>query len=92
MADKTPTQAIPADGLKGAPDGTNTPDASGRGGMGESGGGAYPNPHTGKSDEEAKEGFGKHGGQSVMGYHGTGQLGDKEVEPGGNKNAGGKTN
>ena len=40
---------------------------------GESGGGAYPNPHTGKD----KAGF--HGGQSVAGYFGTGQLGDEEV-------------
>ena len=92
MSDKHPTQAIPADGREGAPDGTNQPDAAGRGGMGESGGGPYPNPHTGKSEEERKEGFGEHGGQSVMGYHGTQQLGDKEVKPGGNPNAGGKTN
>jgi len=40
---------------------------------GESGGGAYPNPHTGKD----KPSF--HGGQSVAGYFGTGQLGDEEV-------------
>ena len=40
---------------------------------GESGGGSYPNPHTGKD----KGSF--HGGQSVAGYFGTGQLGDKET-------------
>jgi hypothetical protein len=40
---------------------------------GQSGGGPYPNPHTGK------EGGGFHGGQSVMGYHGTGQLGSEDV-------------
>jgi hypothetical protein len=40
---------------------------------GESGGGAYPNPHTGKD----KGGF--HGGQSDAGYFGKGQLGDKDV-------------
>jgi len=91
MADKHPTQAIPSDGLKGAPDGTNTPDAAGRGGSGESGGGPYPNPHTGKSAKERREGFGEHGGQSVAGYHGPKQLGDREVEPGGNPNSGGKT-
>jgi len=96
MTDKTPTQAVPQDGEKGGPDGMNRPGATGpgvtgRGGMGESGGGPYPNPHTGKSDKEAAKGFGEHGGQTVAGYHGTGQLGDKEVKPGGNVNAGGKT-
>jgi len=40
---------------------------------GESGGGAYPNPHTGKD----KGSF--HGGQSEPGYFGKGQLGDKDV-------------
>jgi hypothetical protein len=40
---------------------------------GESGGGPYPNPHA------DKEGGGFHGGQSVAGYFGKGQLGDKDV-------------
>ena len=40
---------------------------------GESGGGAYPNPH----DDKAGEGF--QGGQSNQGYYGNGQLGDKDV-------------
>lgn len=91
MTDKHPTQAIPADGLKGAPDGTNGPGAAGRGGMGESGGGPYPNPHTGKGKEAREGGFGKHGGQTVNGYHGPQQLGDREVDPEGNPNAGGKS-
>lgn len=54
---------------------------------GESGGGAYPNPHSGK--EGSADGPGKlmgHGGQSEMAYHGHGQLGEDEVE-GSNDNA-----
>ena len=91
MADKFPTQAVPADPHEGVPDGTSDPSPTGRGGAGESGGGAYPNPHTGKSEEAREEGFGKHGGQTVMGYHGSQQLGNQEVKPGGNPNAGDKS-
>ena len=40
---------------------------------GESGGGPYPNPHTGKSDPDF------HGGQSEAGYYGAGQLGSDDV-------------
>jgi hypothetical protein len=41
---------------------------------GESGGGAYPNPHSGKQDDDF------HGGQSGgSGYYGGGQLGDEKV-------------
>ena len=41
---------------------------------GESGGGAYPNPHSGKDGDGIK------GGQSGgSGYYGSGQLGDKDV-------------
>lgn len=93
MADeKQPTQAMPDPTLKGAPDGVNT---QGNAGTEEQiAGGAYPNPHTGKEERGEKSGFGGffgHGGQSEMGYYGTGQLGDKDVVPGGNKNAGAKT-
>lgn len=49
-------------------------------GKGESGGGAYPNPHSGK------DGDGMKGGQSGgSGYYGTGQLGSHEI--GDNDNA-----
>jgi hypothetical protein len=47
-------------------------------GKSQSGGGAYPNPHTGK-DGGKSDGFTGHGGQTEMEYHGTGQLGEKKV-------------
>ena len=56
---------------------------NGREGGGDSGGGAYPNPHSGKEDKRG--GFTDHGGQTGMAYHGHGRLGDEEV--GGNANA-----
>ena len=54
-------------------------ESPGRGGGGDSGGGAYPNPHSGK-DGSGDRGFMGHGGQSEMAYHGKGQLGSKTVE------------
>jgi hypothetical protein len=57
----------------------------GRAGGGDSGGGAYPNPHTGDDGEPDAGGFLGHGGQSKMAYYGHGRLGGKEV--GGNSNA-----
>lgn len=76
-----PTQAMARGGSgEGRPDGTNQPS-----GDGESAGGAYPNPHTGK--EERGEHSDWQGGQSEIGYHGSGQLGDQVVSPGGNPNS-----
>ena len=49
-----------------------------RSGGGESGGGAYPNPHSGK-EGGGDTGFMGHGGQSEMAYHGEGQLGEEET-------------
>jgi hypothetical protein len=54
---------------------------NGRSGGGDSGGGAYPNPHTGKGPKEA----GFTGGQTGKEYHGSGRLGKQDV--GGNENA-----
>lgn len=50
---------------------------------GESGGGAYPNPHKGKNGDAG--GFTGHGGQTDMAYHGAGQLGGERLA--GNENA-----
>ena len=44
-------------------------------GGGQAGGGAYPNPHTGK-EGGGNDGYMGHGGQTEMPYHGTGQLGE----------------
>ena len=52
-------------------------------GGGESQGGAYPNPHSGKKPKSG--GFMGHGGQTEMAYHGSGQLGEDKV--GDNANA-----
>lgn len=53
---------------------------------GESGGGAYPNPHSGKgSSSDGPDKFGGHGGQTEVAYHGGGQLG--EERPTGTPNA-----
>jgi hypothetical protein len=48
---------------------------NGRQGGGDSGGGAYPNPHSGK-EGGAKDGFTGTGGQTEQPYHGPGQLGE----------------
>jgi hypothetical protein len=48
-------------------------------GGGQAGGGAYPNPHTGKEGEGNREGYMGHGGQTEQPYYGKGQLGGKDV-------------
>jgi hypothetical protein len=84
MSDKQPQQAMPNDGRKGAPDGVSTA-PSGKDAAGESGGGAYPNPQTGKEPEGG--GFMGHGGQTKVAYHGTGQGGTDVDADVGNANA-----
>ena len=56
-----------------------------QGGAGQSGGGAYPNPHSGK--DSGSEGPLGHGGQTEIGYHGTSQLGKDKVEGQDNANS-----
>lgn len=69
-------QASGQDGLKGAPDGVAESDTHGKSGGGESAGGAYPNPHSGKEGKSSPS----HGGQTDITYHGGGQPdGDGEA-------------
>jgi hypothetical protein len=79
---------MPADGS-----GTEMHDADGNGELasrrdaetaapvnaGESGGGTYSNPYSGRDENDGEGGFLGHGGQSRQGYYGKGQLGDKDV-------------
>jgi hypothetical protein len=76
MTDRDPTKR------PGVREGQDPVAETGRRG-GDSQGGAYPNPHTGKKPEGG--GFMGHGGQSEMAYHGSGQLGEETLE--GNENA-----
>ncbi|MBJ6122182.1 hypothetical protein [Sphingomonas mollis] len=80
MTDKQPMQASGQDSPGTRPDGIE--DAPAKGAGGESGGGAYPNPQTGK--KEKNEGFLKHGGQTEMDYSGPGGENDDKT---GNPNA-----
>ncbi len=85
MASKVPTPVAGGDGHKGEADGVNT-DPGARTAGGESGGGAYPNPHTGKEGSE-QGGFMGHGGQTEIAYSGTGQGGHDDDKDIGNENA-----
>ncbi|HEX8447445.1 MAG TPA: hypothetical protein VF649_12635 [Sphingomonas sp.] len=82
MANDVPMQAD-GKGTRPSPPDQNGELASRRGGAeqtGESGGGAYPNPHTGKDGSDKRPGsFMGHGGQTEIAYHGPGQLGDQKV-------------
>ncbi|MFZ5708020.1 MAG: hypothetical protein ACOY5R_22400 [Pseudomonadota bacterium] len=78
MADKHPMQASGDREKIVHEDGVEEP--HGRAPAGESGGGAYPNPHRGKTPKNSPGDFMGHGGQTVIGYHGAGQLGENVVD------------
>lgn len=73
-------------------DGVGEDATPGRSSGGESGGGSYDNPHTGKEARGESKGF--EGGQSVQGYYGPGQLdGEKaDRDAGGSIGQGGASN
>lgn len=75
MDDRKPMPAAGGDGKKGAPDGVNIDNPSGRGVQGESGGGNYPDGRD--HSDHGDGGFPRHGGQSHIGYHGGGQAGQE---------------
>lgn len=82
--DRKPTQAMPEGEARGSSDGLALSGA--QSGTSPMEGGPYPNPHTGgegKSDAGSPE----HGGQSVSGYYGTGQLGKQKTRPEGAPNS-----
>jgi len=79
MADgKVPMPASGQNSPKLRSDGVSDVNTHGRQGGGESGGGSYENPHTGKEARGESEGF--EGGQSVRGYFGSDRL-DGEKAP-----------
>ena len=76
---KFPMPASGQDSPKLRSDGVSDVDSNRRGPGGESGGGSYDNPHTGKEARGESEGF--DGGQSGRDYHGPGQLGGHKADP-----------
>ena len=80
MADEKHKMQADGSGTKLSPPDQHGELASRRGGgeqTGESGGGPYPNPHSGKQ-AAGKRGDIK-GGQSDQSYYGSGQLGDERL-------------
>lgn len=76
MSDRQPMQAAGQDGDEGQTDGVS--DAPAKQGGGESGGGAYPNPQSGKA--KGTGGFFGHGGQTEIDYSGTGGKADPDTD------------
>lgn len=87
MSDKQPMQAMGNGDNAGRDAVGDAPGKarSGESGGGESAGGAYPNPQTGKKGDES--GFMGHGGQTEIAYSGTGQGGHDDDPEVGNRNA-----
>jgi hypothetical protein len=77
-ADNPGSQGQAGDLARGDPE--ETEKLNGRMGGGDSGGGAYPNPHTGK-EGGGKDGYMGQGGQTEMPYHGTNKLGQDDLGP-----------
>lgn len=78
MADeKEPMEADGTGGAGRAAANDDDPPAAGRpdmlGNRGQSGGGAYPNPHDDPANADPETGFMGHGGQSDMQYYGGGE-------------------
>lgn len=73
---------VQADGKGGTikrADGVGQDRVASREGAGESGGGAYPNPHRGRDSANDPATLLGHGGQSEQAYHGGGQLGEQST-------------
>ncbi len=77
MSDKQPMQAAGDGNNAGRPDGVSDTPAKDAGG--ESGGGAYPNPQTGKKPKS--DDIMGHGGQTEIDYSGPGGNGDGGDNP-----------
>jgi hypothetical protein len=77
MTDKKPMQAAGTDGVGREIADEQEPPSAGRPDMdrnaGQSGGGAYPNPHNDPESADPDDGFMGHGGQSNMRYYGAGE-------------------
>jgi hypothetical protein len=83
--DKEPMQAGGTNGVGRAIANENEPPSDARPDMdhneGQSGGGAYPNPHNDPANADPEGGFMGHGGQSDIDYHGGGEPVEDEGIP-----------
>lgn len=81
--DKEPMQADGKDGIGREVANDRDPPSAGRPDMedneGQSGGGAYPNPHNDPANAHPEGGFMGHGGQSDIDYYGGGEPGSDET-------------